>query len=277
MSDANMLTLALETYQRLFPEMKHKLFDDPTAIIQPRQAEPSPTLQEIIEAVRPVPPQTCVVGICEDHVPFLLDMSQPETGALLVTGDPAAGKTAHLRILVESVMALNSPHEVKIGVLSNQPDQWRDLAEDSQYMRYFTGVHAWYEPGAAELITRLVGLGEDRATGRHLGATMLLIVDDLQNAFKADFEVQNGLHWLLEYGVFSQIRPVASLDAGLCPGNEFWIDAFRTFLIGKISDDSLAEALGLSGLFSTRDLIPNHEFRAFTGKAWTKYCLPQVG
>jgi len=274
MTDANMLSQALDAYQRLFPGFKNNFAREYPPSTDQVQELKTTTLEELIAGVQPIPPKTCVVGLCADNVPFLLDLTRSETGSLLVTGDPACGKTEHLRIITESALRLNSPHEVQIAVITNDPDEWANLLETPGYQRYFIGVSAWYEQGASDLVNHLVSLGEDRATGRHPGSTILLIVDDLPGVFTADFEIQNGLHWLLEYGPYSNIRPIASMDAQLCPSNPFWVDTFRTFLIGKIASDSLAGSLGLSGVLTTKDLIPNHEFSAFTGQAWTKYSLP---
>jgi hypothetical protein len=274
MSDANMLTLAVESYQRLFPEWKHRISRENPPAVEQLQELQTPTLGELIAAIQPIPPKTCLVGICDDNVPFLLDLTRSETGSLLVTSDPACGKTEHLRMIAESAIRLNATHEVQIAVITHDPDEWSDLCQAPGYEQYFIGVFAWYEQAASDLVNTLVSLGEDRASGRHPGATVLLIIDDLPEAFTADFEVQNGLHWLLEYGPYSHIRPIASMDASLCPSNSFWVDTFRTFLVGRIASDSLAESLGLSGIKSVIDLISNHEFRAFTGQAWTKYRLP---
>jgi len=193
---------------------------------------------------------------------------------LLVTGDPACGKTAHIKLIAESAICLNSPHEVQIAVITNNPEEWTHLRETPGYSRYFMGISAWYEQESSDMVNYLVSLGEDRSSGRHPGASVLLCVDGLAGVFNADFEIQNGLHWLLEYGPYSHIRPVASMEAQLCPTNSFWVDTFRTFLVGRIASDSLAQSLGLSDVLSTKDLISNHEFSAFTGQAWTKYRLP---
>jgi hypothetical protein len=274
MSDANMLTLAVQTYQRLLPELKNMIVrgnhQNPDQVLEIQ----TPTLGEVLQAVQPIPPQTCLVGLCEDNVPFLLDLTGSDTGSLLVTGDPSCGKTQHLKVIAESAICLNSPHEVQIAVITNDPDEWANLRETPGYARYFIGIFAWYEQGASDLVNQLVSLGEDRSSGRHPGATVLLLVDDLPGVFDADFEIQNGLHWLLEYGPCCHIRPVASMDAQLCPTNPFWVDTFRTFLVGRITSDSLAQSLGLCGVISTKELISNHEFSAFTGQAWTRYRLP---
>jgi hypothetical protein len=270
----NMLAQAVDAYQRLFPQTNNMAAGGAVPSIDQAQEVLTPTLSEMIAGVQPIPPKTCIVGLCSDHVPFLLDLTRAETGSLLVTSDPACGKTEHLRALAESAIRLNSPHEVQIAVITNDPDEWADLRDTPGYSRYFVGVYAWYEQGASDLVNYLVSLGEDRASGRHPGATVLLLVDDLSGVFTADFEIQNGMHWLLEYGPYSQIRPVASMDAQLCPPNPFWVDTFRTFLVGRIASDSLAESLGLSGVMSTKDLVPYAEFSAFTGETWTKYRLP---
>ncbi len=129
----------------------------------------------------------------------------------------------------------------------------KSLQKVPGYEKYFIEITAWYEQGANDLVNDLVSLGENRSSGRHPGATVLVILDDLPGVFNSDFEIQNGLHWLLENGAFSLIRPVASMDAQFSPANPFWIDAFRTFLVGKIASNSLAQSLGLTGMDSTKE------------------------
>jgi len=270
-----MLALAIETYQRLLPELNHTIAVDPTLAIGQNQLSPIPTLQELVEMVKPLPPQSCLVGLCEDGIPFLLDLAKGETGSILVTGDINCEKVRQLQVMVESVIQLNSPHEVQVAVLTNDPERWSAFKQEPDLSPYFAGIYAWYEQGATDLINRLVSLGVDRSQGRHRGATILLIIDDLQGVFNADFETQNGLHWLLEYGVLSHIRSIASLDASQCIKNPFWIDAFRTFLVGRIESLSLVESLGYSQ-DSVANLIPGLEFIAYTGQSWLKYCLPSL-
>jgi len=83
------------------------------------------------------------------------------------------------------------------------------------------------------------------------------------------------LHWLLEYGAQTHIRSIASLDASQCVKNPFWIDAFRTFLVGRIESPSLADNLGYSQDLM-ESLSPGLDFIAYTGQTWLKYCLPTL-
>jgi len=274
MSDTNMLALAVETYQRLFPEIKQRIRKEPDLSPAKTQVVPIPRIDEILDMIQPLPPQTCLIGTCADGVPFLLNLTGMETGSLLVTGDPGCGKTHHLQVMAESTIHINSPHEVQIAVITRDPDEWASLLKKPGYSRHFSGVYGWFEQGATDLINQLVTLGESRGSGRHPGATVLLLVDDLPDIFEADYEIQNGLHWLLENGLFSGIRVAASMDARFCPTNPFWVDTFRTFLIGKIESDATAQSLGLDGVGSTKDLMPQVEFSAYTGENWSKYRLP---
>ena len=273
MTDANMLTLAIETYQRLLPELKHRIginsHPDPVESVQ----IDLPSLSNLIEMVQPAPPKSCLVGMCEDGIPFMLDLTGSETGSILVTGDSGCGKTHQLQVMAESAMRMNLPHEVQICVLTGNPDEWEGYLRSHDDSRYIIGIYAWYEQGANDLINHLVALGESRSSGRHPGATVLFLIDDLTGVFEADFEIQNGLHWLLEYGPACGIRPIASIKAEHCPTNSFWVDAFRTFLVGRIESDSLAVSLGLEEGYSPKHLS-NLEFSAFTGQEWTKFRLP---
>ena len=275
MTNTNMLTLAIETYQRLMPEIKAKASLVSTSPATKELQIRVPGIQELLESIQPLPPQTCLVGLCEDGIPFLLDLARSETGALLVTGDPDCDRLAHLQVMVESLIQLNSPHEAQVAVLTGDLDRWSSFSGQPGFSSHLMGMHAWYEQGAADLINRLVALGVDRSQGRKRGPTILLVIDDLQGAFDTDFEMQNGLHWLLENGASNHIRTVASLDAPLCGKNPFWIDTIRTFLVGKTSTLSLVENLGCSPDL-VANLIPGFEYLAYTGQAWLKYRLPAV-
>ena len=276
MSDANLLSLAIETYQRLLPELKQKTADNPIDATDQVLATNIPTVAELVELVQPLPGQSCLLGLCDDGAPFLFDLANRETGSLLLVGDAGAGKTHHLQTIVDSAVRLNAPHEVQIAVLTRDSDEWKALMKSPGYARYISGVYSWYEQGAINLIDQLVRLGENRNSGRHSGATVLLILDDLAGVFDASFETQNGLHWLLVDGPFSGIRPIASLDARLCPENPFWMDAFRTFLIGKVAASDSINSLGFSPEPETGSLVPGLEFCAFMGQQWMTYHVPTM-
>jgi hypothetical protein len=274
MSDANLLSLALQSYQHLFPEVGKKTEKNPLFSFPKVKTHRVPTLGEVIAKIHPLPPQSSVLGVCEDGIPFLLDLAGRETGSLLVTGDPDSEKTRQLQVIVESALRLNSPHEVQIAVLTRDPDEWLPFQKSPLFRRYFLGIHAWYEEDASNLVRRLVSLCEDRGNGRHPGANILLVMDGLENAFGADFEIQDGLHRLLDYGPSLKIRSFASLDAQYCSENPFWLNMFHTFLVGKISSEKTASELGFSYTPRSDAFLDNSEFNAFTGEDWLKYSLP---
>jgi hypothetical protein len=275
MTESNLLSLAIETSKRLVPEFKAK-----AGLVSASPANRNiqiqvPGVQELLETIQPLPPQTCLVGLCEDGIPFLLDLAKSETGALLVTSDPDCDRLPHLQVMVESLILLNSPHEAQVAVLTSDLDRWSNFSHQPDFSSHIMGIHAWYEQGAADMISRLVTLGVDRSQGRKRGPTIFLVIDDLQGAFDTDFEMQNGLHWLLENGTPNHIRTLSSLDAPLFEKNPFWTDTCRTFLVGKINTSALAENLGYSKDL-VANLIPGFEYLAYTGEAWLKYRMPAL-
>ena len=276
MSDLNMFSLAVETYQRLLPELKQRVARATVPIQVQTPADNAPTVADLVELIQPTPPQTGMLGQCEDGAPFLLDLSGQETGSILLVGDPDSGKDHHLQTVVDSTIRLNAPHEVQVAVLTRNVDAWKPIAGMPGYSSHFSGIFAWYEQGAADLVHQLASLAEDRSSSRRSGATVLLVIDDLSGVFDADFETQNGLHWLLVDGPFSHIRPIASLDASLCSVNPFWVDTFRTFLIGKIEKGSALEEMGFSPEPDAMSLIPGLEYCAFMGQEWMKYRVPAL-
>ncbi len=276
MNDNNMISPAVDTYQRLFPELKQRVAGRTAPVQVQIQDEVASVVTELIEMIQPLPPQSTLLGVCEDGAPFLLDLAGQETGALLITGDSGCGITRHLQATVAATILLNAPHEVQIAVLTRDPEKWKPLANMPGGRRHFSGIYAWYEQGAIDLIDQLINLADDRSSDRRTGATVLLVIDDLSGVFNAGFEAQNGLHRLLVDGPFSHIRPIASLDAQLCTPNPFWVDAFRTFLIGKVASGDTFKDLGFSLDPGALDLVDGLEFSAFTGQEWMKYRVPTL-
>lgn len=274
MSTANVFSMALESYQRLFPEIGRKIIHLPQHSPETIAPVRAPSLDETLSSIYPLPPHSCLLGLCADGIPFLLDLRSKETGSLLVTGDPDSEKTRQLQVIVESAIRSSSPHELQVAVLTRNPEVWSAFRNVSNYSRYFYGLQGWYEQEASELIRRLVALGEDRSNGRQRGATILLVIDDLTGVLEADFEYQDGLHQLLELGPAVQIRPVASLDSQACVQYPFWLNAFHTFLIGKITLSSKDLDLGFSFPVDEKSDMGKADFHAYTGESWMKYTLP---
>ena len=121
MNQNNRFSLMLEALTELVTEEK-----------QTRPAEPVtplPSLREVISSAAPLPQEALLLGLAEDGLPVLLNLYDPVPGPLLLTGDPASGKTALMQTIASAIGLMHSPSEVEYGVITDHPEDWRDFQE----------------------------------------------------------------------------------------------------------------------------------------------------
>ena len=244
---------------------------------QPTKLMPgSPTVGRLLSAIQSSVPRSLLLGQCEDGLPFLLELGEPALGAILVSCEKGAGKTHHLQVMAESAMHLNMPSQLQLGVLTFKPGEWGSWQTAAQKKKFLQGVYAWYDPWAAGLIQTLVELAEARREGQRFGADVLLILDDLNFVEELSYEAQVNLHWLLEYGSQSGIWLIGAINAHQAADFRYWIDPFRTRIVGQVKSVENHEILTMRLAPGTENLEPA-VFRTWLGENWCSYRLPLLG
>ena len=147
---------------------------------------------------------------------------------------------------------------------------------NSQQRKYVHAMHAWYDPRAQQTIQSLAELAEARRQGEKEGPGFIVILDDLNFVEDLSVESQVDLRWLLAYGAQSNIWLVATIKAGYTPRFRFWLEAFRTRIIGCVRGKQDLANVSLIPGFQMKSLAPS-EFRVWTGADWLTYQLPLLG
>jgi hypothetical protein len=274
MNGTNLFNLALETYNRILPELREKIKPDNQSQALKRSGFNLPMVSDVLDHYRPLPFQTILIGDCKDGLPFLFDLNQPANGALLVTGDPACGKTRQLQVMVESALQLYTPRQLQVATIASWKEDWERILETPDRLRYCHSLTPWYDRDVSELILNLASLADDRRNGRRRGAQVLLVIDDLSKITEIDYEAQVNLHWLIESGPQSGIWPLVSLEANQSQEMKYWVDVFRTRLLGHIDSPTLANDLSIYEGNRCAQLSPSAEFTVWMGNDWIIYNLP---
>jgi len=234
------------------------------------------TVGKLVSTLEPVPNRSILLGECKDGLPFLMQLVDPVMGAILVGGDTGCGKTHQLQVMVDSAMRLNPPHELQVSILTHKPDEWRSFWGKKRQEKYLYQLKAWYEPSAEDLIEGLLCLAEARREGKQQGVSILFILDDFNFVEDLSYAAQVKLHWLLTYGAQSGIWIAAGIKANYATKFRYWIDNFRTRIIGMTAVSDAVEILA-----NRRDHVEvslNHGFfKIWTGSDWLTYHLPLLG
>lgn len=238
-----------------------------------------PSLEEVLQVSGKLSPYSLVLGLCEDGLPFLLDLTNPAPGALLVAADKASGKTRLLKSILTSAIYLNSPDEVSFYLISDFPYQYVKLAESD----HCHGLLSARQDSLNEMIEELAQMVEDRRRQSVEQPAIVLVIDDLHACLQAiDTATFERLYWLVRHGPRSRIWTFAAYSTQRAEKiDERFLAAFRTRLVGSISDRR--SALNLSGdrRLDTRSLDKGIEFCVPYGEEWIHFWVcdpqPQIG
>ncbi len=276
MSTSNLFVNAVRTTQGLFPRRLARKQARRSSMQKSGSRLSSTTVGSLLGAMDEIPSRTILLGQCEDSLPFLMALGDPEIGAILISCDAGFGKTHQLQVMADAAMRINAPHDLQISVLTLNPDEWDYLQSESKSQKYLHDIYAWYDNKGEQTIKTLTELAEDRRQGKQRGADVLLILDDVNYVEDLSYEAQVNLHWLLEYGSQSGVWVVATINAGLSEGFRYWINTFRTRILGRVVSSSDAEILAMRS-DSLADSLAAGMFRVWAGDDWLTYGLVPLG
>lgn len=231
------------------------------------------SLPDLIEQSGPLPENSLLLGLCEDGLPFTLELNNPAPGSLLIAGDPGSGKQRLLHAILSSTSLLNEPRRALFSVISAHPQDYEDLEHNANCQAIYS-LEDWE---SEQLIHNLATMVEQRRRSSASGPAIVLAVDDL-GALNKTWDVQTFAEFysLVRHGPRSRVWTIAALSSLDAPGvDERLLGAFRTRLIGRITAPELADYLsGLPGSGAT-ELQPGAQFCVLFGDEWTRFWICQ--
>ena len=234
------------------------------------------TVGGLLNKLKPTPRRSLLLGQCADELPFLIELGDAELGAILVSCEKGGGKTHQLQVMVDSAIILNKPNQLQVAILTFKPDEWQTWQNSPKRHKHLQGVYAWHDPYAECLLQNLVELAEARRDAEKPGADVLLILDDLYFIEALSYEAQVNLHWLLEYGSQSSIWLIGAINAHQVRDFRYWVDPFRTRIVGQVKRLENHEILSMKKGSGTETFEPAM-FRTWLGNGWRTYRLPLLG
>jgi hypothetical protein len=232
------------------------------------------SLDQVLAQSGILPPQSVVLGVCDDGLPFLLDLTNPSPGALLICGDAAAGKSTLLQTILDSAAHLNSPTQLKLSVVAAEIGPFIHLAKTEQCQEIFTSQ----EEVVRDLIAEMADIAETRRRQSSQDPAILLVIDDLAECLDhLDQETFNRLYWLIRHGPRSRVWTIATLPMERAGEIEpRFLSAFRTRLFGKTADRRLVATLSGDDELQPRGLEKGQFYIPYGGE-WLRLwaCEPR--
>ncbi len=265
MSTANRkYSLALEALAELQPEMAVQRALLIAGGLVPVPAIPS--LEQVLSEIGPMPREALFLGLASDGLPVLLNLHDSAPGPLLLAADPGAGKTAFLQMIAAAAAMMHPAQETQFGVLTAYPDEWPGFADLPQC----AGIFPVYHNTAMDFLYSLAGWAHSNKGKQQ---SVLLLLDNLENMERMDFDVRQTLRWLLLRGPARRVWPIVTVNAERGKQVQAWLEAFRTRLYGQMR--TFPVELGETDTPSLfQSLKAGMEFTLREGDDWLKFWIP---
>jgi hypothetical protein len=262
MSVSDQFTLALKVFRDLESELGQRTRETPPP--------PSPTIEQLMQDLGPLPDGSLLLGVAADGLPLLLNLYDPAPGPILVAGDRRSGKTAFLQTLARASDLAPDPGEIQFGVLTNHPGEWSEIEALPGSMGVWPATHS----SAARYLNRLVAWGEHPGNDGH--TAVLLLIDGLDTLILSESITRQDLMWLLSYGPEHRIWPVATFNSGRLPRFASWMQSFGLLIFGYVSQPNLAEVLTGDSAADLNSLLPGVQFSLRNPDGWLKFWIPSI-
>jgi hypothetical protein len=233
-----------------------------------------PYLHEVIEELMPLPPYSMVLGVCEDGLPLLLDLTNPAPGQLALVSDNEFGNRELLRSVIQSVNLLNDPKQVSTHLITARPEYYPELSANGNHVRTYDPFHA----ESQILIEEVSNLVDARKAGMARRPVQVLAIDGLELLLSELDESQSEqLEWILKAGHHTQVWVVASIVSGTT-GQSFGdtLNLFGTRVFGRVQRPQTLRGMQAQNSTALADAIPGVEAYVESGDEEIKILIPQV-
>lgn len=225
-----------------------------------------PSLPALLQQIGGLPDNAIVLGVCTDGLPFILDLTNPAPGSILIAGDRHPHSLRLLDSMLVSAGLLNRASKVSYDLLCEAGEvslQACTLANCNQ-------VFDISDSSAAERICTLAALAEQRRRTSPRGPVLILAIEDL-GALTSQLNDEDfaRLYWLVKHGPRARVWVIANLyaeDAELV--DERLLCAFRTRLIGATHDPLRAAYLAGDDQVEAASLEPGRQYGVPFGEDW---------
>ncbi len=199
-------------------------------------------LENALAQFMPLPPLQMLLGLCEDGLPLLFDLSEPDSGALLFLADSDLVNAVAIKATLAAACRMNYPEALSLSLISPRPRYYASLEYEPHLKLNFHSQSA----EAGILIEEFCNLAEERGQGESRHPVQILALDGLDTILTdMSPDHQALLAWLAENGPLVGIWVFAGLcSAGAGAIDPAWLELFPTRLLGPLQTSPASLPIG---------------------------------
>ena len=236
-------------------------------------------LSKVFHSLEPFPGNALFLGVCEDGLPLLVDLANPDPGAILILGDREAANLDLIRTMIASVVLLDASPRIQVDVASAYPTEYRDFYGTSHQFSMISldGTGPSRLSNLEDLLSFYVSKIREAALSGYPQEARLLVIDDLDFVLNGLSSASlNALDWVVQYGP----REGVWVTAGLHTRDFKLIDDpilrhFQTRIFGQIQPPWLAEYLTMLPADVSASLAGEDQFCARVAGKTFAFWLPR--
>jgi hypothetical protein len=164
---------------------------------QPRPAVETPqpfrsnelTLEQFSRRYHDLPALTAVLGVCDDSLPVLFDLTDARTGPLVALGNPRSGKTSLLKVILQTARQFQGLQPVSHLVIANRPEEYAEFDVSDEERETCRGIFTPDTRDSLDALNQIVKLIDQRSQRGTAGPPILVVFDDLTFLPGAPFEM----------------------------------------------------------------------------------------
>lgn len=213
-----------------------------------------------------LPAHTAVLGVCDDHLPVLFDLSDAESGAPIVLANARSGKTMLLQTWLRTAFEFDRAGTLRATVIASRPEEWSKMSQ----MQNCSQIAAPGTPEALAALSAVVETIQQRLERRGRIQPQMVFFDDLAFLPGARTDFQLAVDQILRLGPQVNIWPMAALSTGQALEMGRWVRHFRVRVLGNMPN-SAAMRLGAFDGLDAEGLIPRRQFAVRVSGAWMSF------
>lgn len=230
-------------------------------------------LEKYFHSHSPLPAYSIFLGLCDDGIPLVWDLTDTNSGSFLIAGDDDASNYKVLSSLLTAAYCFNNSREINIHLISHHLEDFSRLLKTPH-------LNLCLKPSQTKTsiaIEELVNLGEQRRMEESLIPFHIVAIDGLDSVIQsADRHIRKLLTWLIEKGSEVGIYIVATIESShITPNYSPILDCFPSRILNAVSIPGIARYLSGRRDPMLSDLTPGLNAVVFSGNKQNRIRIPQ--